>query len=63
MESTSPVIIPRKDSYSSVIHSDKVNSQITGTGDAKALKKSSDPPDGGFQVNIFLAITFALGLN
>ena len=64
VESTNPVIMPPNDSNSNVIHSDNINSQITGLVGSKALKKSSLPPDGGFQVkNLHLHITFILSLN
>ena len=64
MESKNPEIIPRKDSNSSVISSDKMNSQTTVPGESKVLKKSSLPPDGGFQVkHSYFYITFLLGLN
>ena len=61
VESTNPVIMPPNDSNSNVIHSDNIDSQITGLGGSKALKKPSLPPDGGFQVkNLHLHITFIL---
>ena len=64
VESTNPVIMPQKDPHSNVIHLDNIDSQITGLGESKALKKSSLPPDGGFQVrNSQLPITIILSLN
>ena len=52
-ESRNPIITPRKDSHSNVIHSDKVNSQTSDSEESKMnrnIPQSSLPPDGGVQV-------------
>ena len=43
--------MPKKDSHSIVIHSDKISNQNSNADEPKNIRQSSLPPDGGFQVN------------
>ena len=51
MDSGNPTIIPKKDSHSNAIHSDKTINQNSGNEEQNMIQSSSLPPDGGFMVN------------
>ena len=51
VETENPTIMPKKDSPTNVIHSDKINSQNSDVDEPKNIRQSSLPPDGGFQVS------------